>query len=404
MKRLHAGLLMAGAGCFTMLASAYSAGWIPWFGVGLGCVAIAVVLGVAGIEQSGRALGGGGWQRPTRSGWAVLALLVVVHVTTAVLLERSVTGDDIDTYTFQKQAAGLLLQGKDPYGTTQANVFNDHDTALYYGPGMVLNGRVQVGFQYPPLTILWALPGYLLGDVRYSYILAVVVAAVFGFLAFPGRGGLWFAGFLLVNPVGFNVENRAWTEPLVLMLLAVSVYAAVKKRWWLPVAVGLFLASKQYNFLALPLLGFLVLPLGWARYWRMLGVACCVGIATVLPFAVWNFGALWHDIVLFHLAQPFRDDALSFAVLWPGMMQVGLVLAGACVVWVLGAGQRSVAMFAAAYGMVLLLFVATSKQAFCNYYFLIGETLLLAAAGWWTARQTQIPFGNDNKRAVTAGR
>jgi hypothetical protein len=38
------------------------------------------------------------------------------------------------------------------------------------------------------------------------------------------------------------------------------------------------------------------------------------------------------------------------------------------------------AMFAAAYGVVLLMFVGTSKQAFCNYYFLAGNALLLAAA------------------------
>ena len=37
-------------------------------------------------------------------------------------------------------------------------------------------------------------------------------------------------------------------------------------------------------------------------------------------------------------------------------------------------------MFAAAYGFTLLIFVCTNKQAFCNYYFLIVQTLLLSVA------------------------
>jgi hypothetical protein len=202
------------------------------------------------------------------------------------------------------------------------------------------------------------------------------------------------AGFLLVNPIAFNVENRAWTEPLVFLALCWMMYAAVQRRWWLPVAVGLFLATKQYNFLALPFLGLLVQPFAWGRYLRMMGVAILVALATAVPFAVWNFGALWHDMVLFHLAQPFRADALSFAVPYPVMTKVGPLLAVAMVAWVAGCvwgrGKSSVALFAAAYGSALLVFVATSKQAFCNYYYLIGQTLLLAAAGMVAMRPARV--------------
>jgi hypothetical protein len=108
-------------------------------------------------------------------------------------------------------------------------------SALFYGPGTVINGRVQVGFQYPPLTLLLVLPVYQVGDVRYSYLFAIIISAVL-FAVCPNARGLWIVSVLLSSPLTFLVEDRCWTEPLVLMTLSATVYAAVKKRWWLPVA------------------------------------------------------------------------------------------------------------------------------------------------------------------------
>jgi hypothetical protein len=253
-------------------------------------------------------------------------------------------------------------------------------SALFYGPGTVINGRVQVGFQYPPLTLLWALPGYLLGDVRYSYIIAVIVSAIFSFAICPNLRGLWIISILLLSPLTFLVENRCWTEPLVLLTLSATVYAATKKRWWLPIALGLFLATKQYNFLALPFIGYFVQPFHWKAYWKLAGLSLIVGTATVLPFVFWDFQGIWRDLVLFQLAQPFRPDGVSFAVLFPLMIKIGPLAVLAFIMWATGARRRNQAMFSAAYGVALLLFVATSKQAMTNYFFLIAQAFFLTVA------------------------
>jgi hypothetical protein len=142
----------------------------------------------------------------------------------------------------------------------------------------------------------------------------------------------------------------------------------------------LFLASKQYNFLALPFLQSLLLPPSWPSYWKLLIAAIAVAVATVAPFAAWDLHALIHDLVLFHLAQPFRLDSLSFAVVSPAFVRIGPVLVLAFAIWSVRKAQATPAMFAAAYGLALLLFVVTSKQAFANYYFLIAQALLLASA------------------------
>ena len=344
-------------------------------------VLVAIVLGIVGIARMDEGIGSDNSIEPSaRRFWPVVVLLILIHVSFAFLLNRSVPGNTIDTFTFQRDACKSLLQGVNPYSITQVNLQDPFHTALFYGPGMVINGRVQVGFQYPPLTLVWALPGYLLGDVRYSYVLAIIVSALFSFAICPNVRGLWIITVLLFSPLTFLVENRSWTESLVLMTLSAVVYAAVKKRWWLPIALGLFLATKQYNFLALPFIGCFLQPFQWKGYWKLTGLCLLVGISTALPFAMWNFHGLWHDLVLFQLAQPFRYDGLSFAVLFPLMTKIGPLAVVAFIAWVTWAGKRSPAMFSAAYGVALLLLASTSKQGMTNYFFLVGQALFLAVA------------------------
>jgi hypothetical protein len=342
-------------------------------------VLAAIALSIAGVYRlqgnidSDIPVEGGG-----RELWRILAVLIVVHASFALLFNRAVFGNTIDTFTFQRDACKTLLQGTDPFGGTQANIHDPLHTALFYGPGTVINGRVQVGFQYPPLTLLWALPGYLLGDVRYSYVFAIIISALFSFAICPSLRGLWVVSVLLFSPLTFLVENRCWTEPLVLMTLSATVFAAMKKRWWLPIALGLFLATKQYNVLALPLIGFLICPFRWKAYWKLTGWSLAVCTATVMPFAIWNIRGLWHDLVLFHLAQPFRHDGLSFAVPIPWMTKIGPVLVLAFIAWVIRTGKHTAAVFAASYGVALLLFFSTSQQGMTNYYFLVGQSFFLA--------------------------
>jgi hypothetical protein len=52
----------------------------------------------------------------------------------------------------------------------------------------------------------------------------------------------------------------------------------------------------------------------------------------------------------------------------------------ALIIWLIRTGQKNAATFSAAYGLVLLLFFVTSKQAFLNYYLLIASALFLAVA------------------------
>ena len=319
---------------------------------------------------------------PSTRSWPMLAVLLVLMAghTWVALAHIHGTSRRIDCYTFQQDAVESLLRGENPYGGSHANVYNPDETARYYAHGMVVDGRVKVGLQYPPLTLLPALLGSLLGDVRYGYLLAMLASALLLAAALPGWRGVLAAGLALWNPLTFFTEGNCWTEPLPWMLLCLVVFAAYRRPSWLPCCLGLLLASKQYNLLLLPLMVLLIEEFSWKRYLKQLAIASGVAVLTALPFMLWNIHAMWHDLVQFHLAQPFRADAVSLAVPFPWIMKLNLPLVVALLVWIVVKVRPGKWHFTAAYGVVLLLFFVTAKQAFCNYYFLISELFLLAGA------------------------
>jgi hypothetical protein len=97
--------------------------------------------------------------------------------------------------------------------------------------------------------------------------------------------------------------------------------------------------------------------------------------------ALWDVHGFWRDVILFQFRQPFRKDALSIANLLvpiPFLATLGFV--GMGTIHAKRWSRPHPSMFAASFGFVLLIFVCTNKQAFCNYYFLILHSLMLSAA------------------------
>jgi len=360
-------------------------------------IAMAILLGVAALAFARREESAELYTRRGSGYRWILPVLLALHGFLACYFIRTGT-PRIDTISLQRDATAMLLQGRDPFGASHANIYNAAETRMFYGPGQVVNGRVQIGMPYPPVTFLCLLPGYLLGDVRYGYVTAILLSTIFIFALFPDARGLSLAALVLLAPTTYYVEYHCWTEPLVWMLLCATVYAAVKRPRWLPLALGLFLASKQYNFLALPFIGYLVQPFSWKAYWKLLVQSLGIALATVLPFAIWNFRGLWHDLILNVVsAMPARPDALSFAIPFPLYAKIGPLVLLAFMIWAARRGTQP-AMFAAAYGMALILFFSASKLAYLNYYFLIALALWLTAASLWPAGRAQL---RENERQLT---
>jgi hypothetical protein len=323
---------------------------------------------------------------PSRLDQLRLGLLLAVHLALGVWALRWVPQPWIDTFLFHTGGLRALLAGRSPYGGSIRNLYG---AMPFYGPGLLTDdlSRVRIGYPYPPLALLLALPLQLVtGEARLLFAAALTGAGALLALARLGRTGLLASGLLLLSPRLFVLLEGSWTEPLVLLCLSLLFWSARRAPRLVPWALGGLLASKQYAVLLLPLCWLLLPPEGRSArgLLRLLLPALLLAAATCLPFLVASPRGFIDDVLLFQLRQPFRADALS----WPALLGTGpwwsgwpLLLAAAGEALVLLAAPRvrllPPALFALGSALCLTLFFASAKQAFENYY------AVPLCACWW---------------------
>ena len=345
----------------------------PYF-VSLGWVAIATLLAY-------------GLPRPPR--WVArgrFPLLVVCFGAMAVVAFRTERLPFVDSWLFRQQGAQALLQGQNPYELVFPNIYG-HER--FYGPGFLKDGKVTV-YPYPPLQILADVPFLeILGDVRWTMLAAAIAAALLVARLGSRPESELAALLVLFQPRMLYVAKVSWTEPVVLAAWAAALAALRRWRARAPrgallagLGGGLLLAAKQYApLLALPLAA--AAPRPGARKAAL--AASAIAAATVVPFALWNAGELWHDLAVAQVLQPFRMDALSWLAAWarwrggtPPSAAFGFVAAALALA--LGLRRRPDllrgALTAATAFLMLVLF---NKQAFCNYYWLAAGLLASAS-------------------------
>jgi hypothetical protein len=307
----------------------------------------------------------------------------------------------IDVMTVFHDGLAALASFKSPYSMTFPNIYENADL---YGAGLVVNGRVQFGFPYPPLSLLMAAPAYIVGlDVRYAELAALVAGAAWIGYCGRGRVGPLAAAALLFTPRTFFVLEQAWTESLVICWAGLTIFAAtrapgVRRRianagTFRGLALGLLVAVKQHLAIALLLTDWLRRPEEDRRTTKMiLIVACATAAAVTLPFALWDPGGVWRSVVILQLREPFRADSLSVLSYFASegwKPTQGILLAAPLGALAAGLGlswwrlPRTPAGFAIGLGTTFLLLFLVSKKAFCNYYFLVIALLMggIAAAG-----------------------
>lgn len=323
-----------------------------------------------------------------------LPLLVGVHAVLGSWIIHSSPNPHIDVYTFHTEAFQALGKGLNPYALTMPNIYGHEE---FYGPGLVVNGRLQVGFPYPPFSLMVAGLGHLLGgDYRFANLVAMGLGALLIGSCRPGQWAQIAAVVFLFTPRTFFVLEQGWTDAYVALLVAATVWSACRAPRLLPVALGLLFAVKHYMVLAAPLVVLLYPgPQPWRETLRTLLKAAAVAAVVTLPFAVLDPVALYNDLMGFQLRQPFRMDALSYLSWWaartgerpPSWLGFAVVLpALGLSLW---RAPRTPAGFAAAMAMTFTVFFAFSKQAFCNYYYFIIATLCSAIAAWTPPLQEQ---------------
>jgi hypothetical protein len=149
-------------------------------------------------------------------------LLVGLFAVAAWWMVRASFPPSIDVFVFQQESSRALLAGQNPYALTFPNIYGG---MAFYGPGIADNHTVYIGFPYLPLSLLLALPGWLVaGDYRAAQVFACGLAAVACLALGRGRLPLLAVAALLFTPRMFFVLEQGWTEPFGVALFAL--------RWW----------------------------------------------------------------------------------------------------------------------------------------------------------------------------
>ncbi len=277
----------------------------------------------------------------------------------------------IDVFFVMQQSAHGILEGKNPYSMT-------------FGPSWYGKSTIS----YLPAMIYLAVPArVLLGDVRYTYAVSDVLAAVILYamvkrLKATDKGryiGRCLALLYLFNPMALFILEQSWTDTAVIALVYALwfVWFCMRRSIMASILLGIITITKQYFVLIVPYL---------LRHKRLtpaqLGTAILTGAVLALPLALWNLHDFIEDAVLYLFRLEPKPESLNlFSFVYhltgsrlPGAIALLLVPVGV----LLYVRQRtSVSSLTGSCCLVLWCFFFLIKQASLNYLYGISSFMLL---------------------------
>jgi hypothetical protein len=348
---------------------AHGAGWTASqvLAAAAGLLAAATVVPFAGVADW---LGARRWPF-----WIALGLMSAAGVT--MILAAS--NPHIDVFFLLQGSTKGLLHGDDMYRQQWAE-----SRKVYLSHGLF------DVYPYLPWTSVLLLPfRVIFGDVRYGLMLSLAIAAVIGrrlghLNGSGAKQGLRYAPALIpllvaLYPKVTYGEQLAWTEPLLIALLAGMVLAVERGRLTIAViCLALALASKQHIVLLLPLTAL------WPRFgWRRTLAAAGGAVLLISPWIIAGPHDFWHDAVSANVGLGYRKDALCLATaihkvfgVDPGFALTGLgLLAAYLLAWRIRGDAFG---FCAGAGLLVLALDVTNTQSFFNHYTL-GMALVALA-------------------------
>lgn len=299
----------------------------------------------------------------------------LIFLTIAFLLRLfmliSSPNPQIDVFDILKNGPRALLEGKNPYSVTFNKIYSDVPASY---------------FAYPPGALLFAAPfSIVLDDPRFIYILAEIIVAVLFFSLTKNQA---LSIIWLFSPRALFALEQAWLDTLVaaLLFLVFYLWEKARKENLALLTFGVVLTIKQ-SLVFLPLLIFRQIGLEPKRWLTIVATAALV----ILPFFLWNKAHFIEKTIIRYFVsleerQPLLHRSLTLNSFWFEQFQRDLpktLLIGATsvlfilILWKQKKGWSQFFLSTTLFYCGLFLF---SKMAFLNFYYFIGQLILINIA------------------------
>jgi len=199
----------------------------------------------------------------------------------------------VDVYYVDKDAAGIVLDLKNPYSQ-----------------GLPVHNYILNQFPYLPMAAIYYVPFYIMGDIRFGNIFAdiLIMFSVYWIAKSVNRGAAFFAPLAYaLLPFSIWLTIVAATNIMVgASFLAVSTAALLKKKYVIATLfLGLALATNQLIIVTLPLLSFYF----WRKrkfsyFWGSLLLSAGI----ILPFFIANPFRFIYNVILFQFERSSQID------------------------------------------------------------------------------------------------
>lgn len=284
----------------------------------------------------------------------------------------------IDVFEILTRGSQELLKGKNPYQINYQELY----------PGIPSNV-----FGYLPGIFIFTVPAQLLfHDVRFAMIFAQLIT-VFLLLKLISNRTIrqLLVLIFLFNPLSCFIIEQSWVEPIINMLIISFVYLILKgKSYKAALILGLFLASKQFNYITL-------LPLT-----RLLGsfnkklaiVGLSVFLLILTPFFLWSKSDFIYDTVKYQYQFYLQMASSTFTrnmhsglslnslyYMFTGKdvsFYLTIIILLIVYLWLYFSKTKNPYWFTLSISFWLLSFFLFNRTAFLNHYYQISFLILLS--------------------------
>lgn len=218
-----------------------------------------------------------------------ILFLSLIAILIRVLIILASPQPAIDAFYILKEAPSALISGKNPYEITYYQVYQGYPANYYtYWPG----------------SFLATLPFVLLfNEPRVLFIISELLTAYLIYLL--GRKTLraeFTALLFLFNPVSLFIIEQSWLTPLHTFLITLTFYLLSQRRInkiFLGIISGLLISLQFYLLLIIPLLG---KHLNFSKKYLLAFIFLC--FLVIFPFFIWSPNDFIRDTFKVYFSNP----------------------------------------------------------------------------------------------------